>query len=450
VAGAFSPLDEELALPAGQLSSFVVETLVRLATWLPFGRASAEVARLTGVQVAASTVRRLTEGAGTAYEGVQTAQVAALERATPPPADGPAVQALAVDGVMVPLVGGTWAEVRTLAIGTVQARKPGQHARPHQAMETVALSYFSRMTDHETFTRLALVETQRRGTETAGTGCALFDGALWIQTFLDHHRPDAVRILDWPHAVGYLGGVARALYGLDSPPAKAWLAQQKDLLLRGEVERVLAELASLQALLGPVAAGEQERLVWTLAGPGASDPPWQGVLGREGAAATLAVVTESLEYLRKRAAMLCYADFRAAGYPIGSGSVESANKLLVQARLKGAGMRWAPAHVNPMLALRTIAASDRWAEAWPLIVTAQQQARQTRTTQRRTARQEDERACQAAAQAEDDRAHRAAPAATMPPPPSPARPAAHPATRARTPAPDHPWRHAVLNRPRSA
>ena len=31
--------------------------------------------------------------------------------------------------------------------------------------------------------------------------------------------------------------------------------------------------------------------------------------------------------------------YQAAGWPIGSGSVESANKLVVEARLKGAGMR---------------------------------------------------------------------------------------------------------------
>jgi hypothetical protein len=37
-----------------------------------------------------------------------------------------------------------------------------------------------------------------------------------------------------------------------------------------------------------------------------------------------------------------------AGWPIGSGSVESANKLVVEARLKGAGMRWERQNVNPM------------------------------------------------------------------------------------------------------
>jgi len=59
-----------------------------------------------------------------------------------------------------------------------------------------------------------------------------------------------------------------------------------------------------------------------------------------------------------------YADFQAQGWPIGSGMVESANKLVVEARLKGTGMHWSRASVNPLLALRNAVCNDRWAEAW--------------------------------------------------------------------------------------
>ncbi len=65
-----------------------------------------------------------------------------------------------------------------------------------------------------------------------------------------------------------------------------------------------------------------------------------------------------------------YPRFQAAGWPIGSGMVESGNKVVVEARLKGAGMHWAREQVNPMLALRTIVCSDRWQEQWPHIRTA--------------------------------------------------------------------------------
>ena len=61
--------------------------------------------------------------------------------------------------------------------------------------------------------------------------------------------------------------------------------------------------------------------------------------------------------------------------------MESANRVrvVVEARLKGTGMRWAEEHVYPMLVLRNIVCSDRWDEAWPQIATRlRQQAAQGR------------------------------------------------------------------------
>ena len=114
---------------------------------------------------------------------VQTSAVAALERAAPEPPPGPPLQQGSVDGALVPLVGkGRWAEVKTLAMGAVQ---PPVLADGQPLARTTALSYFSRLADHETFTRLALVETQRRGVTTAGRVAGVTDGALWAQQFLE-------------------------------------------------------------------------------------------------------------------------------------------------------------------------------------------------------------------------------------------------------------------------
>jgi len=102
---------------------------------------------------------------------------------------------------------------------------------------------------------------------------------------------------------------------------------------------------------------------------------------------------EALGYLEPRLAQLQYPTFRAAGYPIGSGIVEGANKVVVEDRLKGSGMHWAPQSVDPMLALRTIVCADRWEEAWPRISArlraedhARRQQRRQRCTERRAAR----------------------------------------------------------------
>jgi len=71
-----------------------------------------------------------------------------------------------------------------------------------------------------------------------------------------------------------------------------------------------------------------------------------------------------LRYLETRREQIAYADFAARGYPIGSGMVESANTLVVEARLKGSGMHWAREQVNPMVALRALACGERWDEGW--------------------------------------------------------------------------------------
>jgi hypothetical protein len=78
-----------------------------------------------------------------------------------------------------------------------------------------------------------------------------------------------------------------------------------------------------------------------------------------------AVREQTVAYFARRWEHIQYAAFQAQGYPIGSGAVESANKLLVAARLKGSGMHWAPQNVNPLLALRCAACSGRWEDAWP-------------------------------------------------------------------------------------
>jgi len=79
------------------------------------------------------------------------------------------------------------------------------------------------------------------------------------------------------------------------------------------------------------------------------------------------VIASNQAYLEKRKAQLQYPQFQEQGWPIGSGIVESANKLVVEARLKGSGMHWADPNVNPLLALRNIICSDRWKEEWPKI-----------------------------------------------------------------------------------
>ena len=70
-----------------------------------------------------------------------------------------------------------------------------------------------------------------------------------------------------------------------------------------------------------------------------------------------------------------YPTYRAAGWPIGSGKVERANKLVVEARLTGAGMQWKRENVNPLLLLRNAVCPDRWDEPWQGRMRQAQQSR---------------------------------------------------------------------------
>ena len=238
----FSPLDETLGLLAGvRFTPWLVDSIVRFGALVPFAQVPALLAHFTGTRVSAATVRRLTEAAGQAQVAVETAAVGRIEQTLPEPPAGPAIQHLSVDGAMAPLVGGTWAEVKTLAIGTVT---PAAATDPVSA-RTVALSYFSRLADHVTFGRLATVETHRRGTETAQTVVAIVDGADWCQGFIDLHRPDAVRSLDFAHALEHLGAVAQAVYGTGTSGASEWLGQQAHALRHGQEQQVVERLIAL-------------------------------------------------------------------------------------------------------------------------------------------------------------------------------------------------------------
>ena len=59
-----------------------------------------------------------------------------------------------------------------------------------------------------------------------------------------------------------------------------------------------------------------------------------------------------------------YGTARAAGLPIGSGAVESANRPVVGIRAKQAGMRWSEPSLRGVLTLRALLRSGCWAAWW--------------------------------------------------------------------------------------
>lgn len=338
----FFPLDEALALVPGCLTPHGHECLVRLSAWMPFEKAAELLEDMLGIRVSKGVSQRYTEAAGAAYEQMQAEEVERLEKEAPQPEPGAEKLQVSADGAMVPLVHGVWAEVRSVVIGEVVSAVDREGQR---VAHTQNLSYFSRKVNAETFERLALVEMHRRSVERAREVAAIMDGAEWEQGFTDYHCPQAIRILDFPHAAEHVSHISESLYGERTEESRAWLSERLHRLKHEGPDELLWEFQQLQQ-----AHPEQE------------------------------VIASNLAYLEKRREQMHYPQFQAQGWPIGSGIVESGNKLVVEARLKGAGMHWADGHVNPMLALRNVICSDRWKEEWPKIeVRLRQQSRQRRT-----------------------------------------------------------------------
>ncbi|HEY6411332.1 MAG TPA: hypothetical protein VIY29_28055, partial [Ktedonobacteraceae bacterium] len=309
----FFPLDEELGLLPGQLAPRQQEHLAHLASCMPFEQAARMLGDLLGVQTTAETARRLTERMGACMEAAQTAEADA-----PAPHESKDQQplqhrVLSADGAMVSLVKKQWVEVRTVAIGQPQEKRTKSGVRE---IHVGQLSYFSRLADASTFTSLAEVETRRRKVGEAKEVCAVMDGADWLQSFTDRHRPDAVRILDFPHAAEHITKLLEALTqtGMCFPP------------------QILDRCLHILKHRGP-------QPLLRMADRLSSD-----LVQQKG-------VQAHLDYLRKREALMQYPAFRRDGWPIGSGMVESANKNVVEARLKGTGMHWERKNVNPMLTL---------------------------------------------------------------------------------------------------
>jgi hypothetical protein len=207
----FFPLDEALGLLAGSLTPHLQECLVRLGAWMPFGAAGELLRVFSGVAVSEASVRRQSERAGAALAAAQDEEAARIKQEMPPAPKGSEEQLLSVDGAMVPLLHGQWAEVKTLVIGEIEA---AVQERGEWSVHSRALSYFSCLTDYRAFEWLALGETHRRGVENVRQVCAVTDGADWEQSFMDLHWPDAVRILDFAHAAERISQMGQVFFGL--------------------------------------------------------------------------------------------------------------------------------------------------------------------------------------------------------------------------------------------
>lgn len=338
---------------AGEYTPQLQATMTRLGSRLPFREAAKEVWYSQRTQVCEATVRRLTHHHGAAAEELVRQEVGMLMRDAPEPPVSPQQLLVSADGSFVHLTSGEWREVKSMAVGEFATEwTPGSWK---SQVKTRHLSYFTRSYAVREFEEVAWAELHRRGLEKAQTVVAVNDGAAWIQSFLDYHCPTAVRILDFAHAAGYVAQAGKAVWEEDSRHFKGWFAAACHRLKHRPPQETMASLGLLQ----PKTKSDEKA----------------------------AQLDGALFYLQTRLPMLDYAHFRRRGYPIGSGCVESGHKVVVQSRMKGAGMRWAEHHLDPMLSLRDLLCNDRWEEGWRQIELFHQEQQVVKRLQRIQAKQ---------------------------------------------------------------
>ena len=323
------PLDEALGIEPGQFSGGIQSRVSRLAARGPFQGAADDFTALTGISISGREVERLSEERGKALEAHRAAERARLFAGEEVPrakrVDKPGVWAVALDAAKGHFKDG-WHDVQAGVVFWARPKVGKDEIAGAQAGEQ---SYIVEVGSLEEAGRKLYAEAVRRGIDPArDMVVCLGDGAPgnWKQ-FLTHF-PKRVEILDWWHALDHLWAAGKGLLGEGTDEAKAWVKAREAELWAGNVEAVIA---ALQA---------------------EADKP-------KGKAAA-----DEIHYFETNHERMRYDRFRASGYPIGSGTVESACKRLIAARIRESGMIWTQQGGRAILTLRAELLSNRWDEAW--------------------------------------------------------------------------------------
>ena len=189
--------------------------------------------------------------------------------------------------------------------------------------------YVARRSKAEDFGKLLYTLAISYGLERARQLVVVGDGAVWIWHLVAEHFPQAVQIVDIWHAREHIWKVARAVFVPGSPEASAWANHACGLLVEGKIEDLVEEIVVL-----PPVPPEPE--------------------------ASRSVPEIERDYFISNAARMRYPAFRAQGMHVGSGIAEAACKTVVSTRAKRAGMRWTPAGLDAVLAVRTKVLNDTY------------------------------------------------------------------------------------------
>jgi hypothetical protein len=296
--------------------------LVWLSGVVTYDKVREILERMGGYSVPTSTVWEYTQRHGARlveYQVCQQRQVSLERTAWEHQQYEPRLRkGVSVDGGMVNIRGEGWKEFKVGVVSNVLA--PGQQRETQPESICQNMSYTAILGTVEQFAPALWALAVEQKVPYAGYVAVTADGAAWIWTLTADLFPCSTQIVDWYHATQHLAQAAQARYPTDTTAAHAWLEQLKALLIKDEVWKIITTLRELG-------------------------------LGQHAA------------YFEEHRYRMLYAMFRAQGYPIGSGTIESGVKQFKQ-RLTGPGMHWSRLGAQRMLTIRAAILNRSFDRLW--------------------------------------------------------------------------------------
>ena len=191
-------------------------------------------------------------------------------------------------------------------------------------IQATDISYYCDMQEAQQFGDLVWATGCQHQAQLAQELIFLGDGADWIWRLVQEHYPEAVQIVDWFHATEYIAPIAKAAFSAETEQ-QTWIDQVRTDLWEGKLDAVIAAC---------------ERLTEH---PSAKEP-----------------ASKAVTYFTNNQHRMDYPTYRAKGYQIGSGTIESGCKQLVSQRLKVAGAIWNEENAVKTAKARAALLSGQW------------------------------------------------------------------------------------------
>lgn len=333
------PLDRRMGLEPGKVSAGLAPLLAMGGTRDSFGEAAQEVKRYLLLDVSENTVRKETQTFGQLQMAREEAWIAESQDAEVyrerhrTASERPTRLYGTLDGAHAPMQTewremkvGVWFDVETIPREQVAAYRRARVGEMG-ALRAKNITYYCDIQEAKEFGSLVWATGCQRNADLAQELVFIADGAAWIWNLVGLYYPQAVQIVDWYHAEEYLEAVSRAAFAGNPEGGSAWLEPTRTALWEGQVEEVIAACRQFED-------HSQAQLE----------------------------AHKAINYFAHNRERMDYARFRAAGYMIGSGTVESGCKQIVSQRLKLPGARWLVEGARATAKARAVYLSGQWDE----------------------------------------------------------------------------------------